>query len=364
MGKRVKDKVLGKSYDTPEPTPKRTIAERFGYIPVSSKGSEDDEVLKDLYNKAAELPNPKTMKQVFDNIGSLPEAIPESRQGYYRDSKDKFKALTKQIKDKYDKQSKRAEWAQVGEILGQALTQYAAAYQGMRTGVDISSGLKFSPTDWNAKQTLILKKLQQSIDEVESDEKELEREETKEVGRFEKERGRISNAMLRKLFEEIAAGRKDVKSAEDKESKIDKDANKLINKWASEQRNYNNAIQSAVADFKSLEAKKDTMDEEKYESAMVANIEQLAKRAKVDSRPLLKGWESVKELQEADEEFLPDNAPTTMSKWLSNAGNAATEITDPDAILGIKEYVDPKTSVEEKQEIKKYLSSEFGIELP
>jgi hypothetical protein len=355
MGKRIKDTVLGVSSPVTE-EPKNKVAEKFGYIPPSSKRGTYDA----LYEKAAALPNPKTMKQIFENASSLPDSIPDHRQKFYTDAKDELGKAAKLIQDKYEKSSKAAEWAQVGEILGQALTQFAAAHEGLKTGVDISSGLKFSPTDWNAKQQLLLNKLKQRVDEVGTKQSSLEKEESKEVGEFGKERDRIINAQLRKMFEEISAGKKNLSKEEEKESKIDKEANALINKWSASQKKKNQALRDAVAEFESLESKKDTMDEEKYNSAIQSKIAQVARRAGVDARPLLQGWESLQEF--GDE--LPEGSPSTMSEWIANAGNAGTEIEDPRAIVGIKAYVDPDTSVEDRRKIKQKLSSEYGINLP
>jgi hypothetical protein len=355
MGKRIKDTVLGLNKQETE-EPKNRVAEKFGYIPTSSKKG----TTSDLYNEAAAQPIPRTMRQVFENIGNLPDTIPEHRQKFYRDAKEELAETSKLIRDKYEQNSKSAEWAQVGEILGQALTQFAAAHEGLKTGVDISSGLKFSPTDWDAKQKLLLDKLKQRVDEVNTKQSAVEKEEDKEVSAYNKEFGRIANANIRKLFEELGAGKKELSKEEAKEAKIDKDANNEINKWSASQKKYNKTLQSSVPDFKSLESKKGILDEEKYNSAMEAKISQLAKRAGVDANKLLQGWETIKEYGDD----LPEGAPRTMSEWIANAGNAPTEIEDPRAIVGIKAYVHPDTSVEDRRKIKQKLSSEYGINLP
>jgi hypothetical protein len=70
-----------------------------------------------------------------------------------------LKQMMQQANDKYEEGKNKQQWSEVMETIGNAVAQIGAGAYGMKHGVDATSGLKFSKTDWDARNANLLNEL-------------------------------------------------------------------------------------------------------------------------------------------------------------------------------------------------------------
>jgi hypothetical protein len=104
------------------------------------------------------------------------------------------KAITS-AKERYASDKETVNWARAAETIGQALTQLAAGWYGLKTGYDLS-GLKFSKADWQSDLDRLLKEYDGEVSleykKRQAVESNLERAETSKQREAERERDRLT----------------------------------------------------------------------------------------------------------------------------------------------------------------------------
>ena len=85
------------------------------------------------------------------------------REKYEQLNKDKDRAAKL-----YEQARNRAEWAEVANTLAQAFVKLGAAYEGARTGMNISSGVPFQKQDWSNTYNRLLQDYRMKLDNLEN----------------------------------------------------------------------------------------------------------------------------------------------------------------------------------------------------
>lgn len=122
-------------------------------------------------------PKPTQIQSIFDKYE---KRIADSQAGVKKEMGTQLQKL-QDLETVYRNEAKAAKdevaRRELAENMGHALAQLGAGIQGIKTGVDMSSGLKFSKTDWN-------KRYEQAIDELKANLADLreKRGEVKAVG--------------------------------------------------------------------------------------------------------------------------------------------------------------------------------------
>lgn len=102
----------------------------------------------------------------FNELVNQAESEVKALEGKQSDWTDKDEAGFTQragdLRKLYAEARNRAEWAEVAEKFGHALTQLFAARQGMREGVNMS-GVKFQPSDWARRYDTLLNDLKMDL---------------------------------------------------------------------------------------------------------------------------------------------------------------------------------------------------------
>lgn len=96
---------------------------------------------------------------------------------------DKLSAI---YRDEYKANKGSAQWGEVAEKMGHALAQFGAGYQGMKSGLDMSTGLKFDKTDWSHRYEALLGELRVNLQDLRSERGEQKEEGREKVGSLEK----------------------------------------------------------------------------------------------------------------------------------------------------------------------------------
>lgn len=324
------------------------FAKKYGILPTTTEQPDAKETYKGLYETASKLKNPRTLNEVFENIGELPRDLPESRMRYYKEAQQEFSNLAKEAQREYQKNSKAIGWAQIGELVGQALTRFAAAKEGMSTGVDLSSGLKFQPTDWQAKQSQLFKEMRSELDSIRDQSAKLGKEESDERGRFDRERGRVANAQ----FAQFTAM---------SENKWAKQFDRLLNNAERSATKFSKQKESYTSKLTNLreQLEEDAIDEDKYNKEVGKVLERVAKdlgvtneelsKAKDESKDRNTFWNSILNTFGAGDEI---KAPVQLEEWLANRPEP---VVDEDVRAALKVISNPATPPEERSEYRKAL---------
>lgn len=124
----------------------------------------------------------KFQKRVDKTTGDAKQEL-ESKMSELNDLE---KAYRKEAKDAQS----NIELRELAETMGHALAQFGAGLHGLKTGVDMSSGLKFNKTDWN-------RRYEQALDELKSNLADLrERRQEARLRSTEETREKIGQAQF------------------------------------------------------------------------------------------------------------------------------------------------------------------------
>ena len=159
--------TLGETLDVDEPE------NDFDYEAEDAVGKV---ITKALNNKAVIKPTkPKGGASKDDDSGE-PKEPPLT---YLQKRRKELGERRKTMLDIYQDNKDTRAWAEIAETFGQALTQWAAAKQGMKDNVDMS-GIQFAKTDWVAKGDAALKELDMRMDEISKESSSIDRKEERD----------------------------------------------------------------------------------------------------------------------------------------------------------------------------------------
>lgn len=121
----------------------------------------------------------------------LPSAAltPKERQAItskYATESSKIQEEIDKAKKAYQAGENRLANAELIDTLGKGLVQLMAGWYGMKTGKDAVTGVDFKPKDWSSNFTLLQKKYEQQIDELEKKGTKLEKAEEREMSDLER----------------------------------------------------------------------------------------------------------------------------------------------------------------------------------
>jgi len=174
---------------------------------------------------APEAPKPTDLKKILNTFESKIEksqagvkSAMNTQLSELKDLETVYRNEAKASKDQLAKQ-------ELAENMGHALAQFGAGLNGLNTGIDMSSGLKFNKTDWN-------KRYEQAIEELKANLTDLreKRGEVKAMGlegmkeaerRGERGMTLVAGELARKEAAESAAGletRKETFQTKEKEA--------------------------------------------------------------------------------------------------------------------------------------------------
>jgi hypothetical protein len=102
-------------------------------------------------------------------LSNFSEKLKETRGGLKKDLEDQLEQM-QTLETTYRTEAKEAKDSvarqELAEKMGHALAQFGAGLQGMKTGVDMTSGLKFDKTDWNKRYEAALDELKANLTDL------------------------------------------------------------------------------------------------------------------------------------------------------------------------------------------------------
>lgn len=269
--------------------------------------------LDTLLGKVNEAEKPSDMSKLIDYTIGLPSGLSKKDQTYVNDQKDLFKSQADRAQKLFDKNSESTEWAKIGELFGQALVQLAAGYQGLKSGVDLSSGLKAKTTDWESRLNRLQRELDAKLTRIDRSEANLIGEEANVINRVGRERDRQIQLAQGGIREQ------DAKKADD------------ARKLAGESKEYDNNLAAAETNIERFRTTKDAMVNE------------------------LRGYEEMLNDGRIDEDKYTMKVKTLMTKAAENLGMDPKELaamekaaTDETSFLNdVGSFIGLTTKVEE-----------------
>lgn len=215
--------------DTEAPAEEKKPEQPLPEAPSKEEEKQEENKEQEYFNQYE-----KTSEKFEKELAKLDSRdAAELRRIYDQLNKDKEEA-----RKLYKEARKRAEWGEIAENLAKQLAMFGAAMEGYRTGVDISSGLKFSPTDYRERY----RELRQDLNDKVSDLKGKARQDIdvyKAQTETSKEaiRKRRSAALqdLNRQFQlgqkRAAEARKKEKTKEKQQAAIEQEINKVNNNY-------------------------------------------------------------------------------------------------------------------------------------
>jgi hypothetical protein len=153
-----------KQITPPVPTDKKGAPWRG--FPLANVEESKPEAAKVATIKAAILKNPETAEQAIKDIQEKVKEDVGIVRKQFSPEISRLQQLAEQYSADYRQNKEKAEWGEVAERLGHAFAQLGAGYQGMKSGVDATSGLKFDKTDWAKKYDTLLSELKDGLSDV------------------------------------------------------------------------------------------------------------------------------------------------------------------------------------------------------
>lgn len=209
------------------------------------KQSFKNKALIDVNKKAGKAKTPKDWNQI---LAEEEKRIADSKKDELDPFAGKLSELSEQLKiaeAKYEKDKDRTAWSEVAEKLGFAFAQIGAGLHGLNTGVDVT-GVKFNPTNWEARYDRSLAELknstgniQKGIEQVQGEKKD---QKSAEERKNEQAKGRLFDEYMSakkitadakqnqlRLAQELEIARmnndqKTVKSLEKEKGQVEKEA--------------------------------------------------------------------------------------------------------------------------------------------
>lgn len=177
------------------------------------------------------LPDQRKIDKARDAVMKKSEAALDKEstavKAAFKPEFNRLQSLQDLYRDEANKANDRVATAEVAEKIGHALAQLGAGIQGMKTGVDMSSGLKFDRTDWSKRYDNILSKLREDLGDLRSQRQSAEDQQKSELSAVERRVG---------------------KSQEEELGGIEKDADRQIRAHEGEENRRSREQQSADAD--------------------------------------------------------------------------------------------------------------------
>lgn len=144
------------------------LAGKQGTTSSSMAGSTPKDAYADaqVATRAAALPKAPNIQSIVDKYE---KEIEGSRNEEVRKLAPQFKNLS-DLEATYRAEAKAArsdiERRELAENMGNALAQIGAGITGMKTGIDMVSGLQFSKTDWNKRYEQALEELRTNLSDL------------------------------------------------------------------------------------------------------------------------------------------------------------------------------------------------------
>ena len=156
----LKDAVLPKKEPEAPTEPVKTV-------PAAPKTTEMAKTVNKVAGVAVPTaPKPTELEKILSTFESKIEksqtSVKSAMNTQLSELKDLETTYRNEAKASKDEIAKR----ELAENMGHALAQLGAGIQGMNTGVDMSSGLKFSKTDWNKRYEAALDELKANLTDL------------------------------------------------------------------------------------------------------------------------------------------------------------------------------------------------------
>jgi hypothetical protein len=170
---------------TPEPAAKPVSSVPGTPPEPETLDQQRDRLLKETQNTIDRgyTPTRSKTKAALDNLKKTVDELPEVDQ-------KKYNSRLEQLDSDYKEYSKRSEWAEVAEMIGQSLVSMGASIAAAKAGVVVDPRTYLRPTDWEARRARRLGEYESAAGRIEklraADERENQRLSNQKIGLEEK----------------------------------------------------------------------------------------------------------------------------------------------------------------------------------
>lgn len=118
-----------------------------------------------------------SLEELQNYIAKQYEGLEEQDRKWIQEKRDRFDEMYQAARELKDEQMTRAQWAEVAETFAHAFARLGAAMSGLKSGVDLSTGLKFNKVNWDRQFNRIADRYNDSIKDIGRQESDVEQEE-------------------------------------------------------------------------------------------------------------------------------------------------------------------------------------------
>lgn len=257
-----------------------TVREQImsGNKPADNKEDEyefGDATFKQQLDLVKSIEEPKDAASAISQMLKMRSVTlaPEDEE-FYNTRMQEFGKRAERAQELYESNRSATEWAQIGEMFGHALVKYAAAREGLKRGVDITTGLKQDKVDWQRMLDRIDKDLDRELSKIDKGETLLERRKNALVNRAARERDTATSLKVREAASREAATERDARKQEVATKELAKKQDKILNQAQSNISKMSNTRTQLVANIKNYEQQleKGLIDEDKFKLKVMDEI--------------------------------------------------------------------------------------------
>jgi hypothetical protein len=157
-----------------------------------------------LEKKAQTVKGPQDVDGLLAELKTYKDELPADRQKFYDEQLQKLQSDKQQLFNAYREDRRTLDWARLGETFAKAIAKLGAAWQGLKTGVDMS-GVKFDPIDWSQDYQSIRDELKTSLDLTGEQQQSVKERRGEEVKAVAKGNDQLRDVLVRDFFEKRRA---------------------------------------------------------------------------------------------------------------------------------------------------------------
>ncbi len=239
--------------------------------------------------------DPDKLEDVLDRVNARIKNDTAAVKAAFAPEFNKLADLQDAYRKEYNATQDKVQLQELAEKMGHALAQLGAGYQGLKTGIDMTTGLKFDKTDWNKRMELAQEKLRTDLADLRSQRQSLKEQQRSETAGIERGGEREVTAKTRAFDtqQQIAA--------KAQEGSLDRASRERIAKMSADSREQVAELRGGLVGQAKANAKTDK--EQQEAQAAVSGI--------------MTGWEAMANGETKKER---DAGAAMVSKWKPVAG--------------------------------------------
>lgn len=201
---------------------KKPVEQPLSYQEALDKFADYQKRQADKAEEAIKNKPEESLDVLQAQISKMYEGLDKKDREWMQDKQARFNGLYQNAIDQRQENVSRAEWGQIAQTLAQAFATIGAAAQGLRTGRDTTSGLRFSPVNWDRQFDRVEQDYRVAVGDIRRQETDFEDTEKQSSGiRRELTREQTNNLIRNFVNQKSESGQLEKEAVRARESAYD-----------------------------------------------------------------------------------------------------------------------------------------------